>query len=485
MSGVKVVDKEVKSAVDVVFCFSMEKDKINILSGRRKIREEYPKLLKRRNFKAGNAETIFLDNIIFVGLGDKQSYLSRFIRKSANSSLSFAKSLRIDKLAYDCRQLDNASLYNLMISLHVLMHKITDFKSSSEHKDDKKVSVYAVCDKMRKPITAKAARIASAINYVRDIDNPPANIATPQFMANEAKLLSKKYGLKYTLITKKMMKKMGMNALLAVSYGSARDPVLPIIEYSPKQKPARKTIVVVGKGITFDSGGISLKPSKAMDEMKFDKSGACAVLGIMKAVASLKPNVRVVGLLPCTENMPGGNATKPGDIVKAYNGKTIEILNTDAEGRLILADALAYAEKHYKPDYIIDLATLTGACVIALGSYAMGMLSNDDDTAEMFLEASRQSFDEVWQLPLWLEYKEMMKSKIADIKNISGTHEAGTITAAAFLSNFISKSKWVHLDIAGTAWRTNSIPPIQFGATGSGVSAVVEFITRISGSRNA
>ncbi len=475
-------DMDKKSTVKIVFCFSGSKGKIDILSNSKKVLRKQD-LLKRRKFKGDEGEILYADGIIFVGLGNKKSYLPRFIRKHVVSSFNFAENLRIEHASYDLRMLDDVSLYNAVISLHVHLHETTNFKSSGN--SSKKLDVHLLCSNGQNSIAMHAGRIASSINYARDIDNNPANIATPQFMAAEAKSLAKKHGLKYSLIDKKMMRKLGMNALLSVSYGSARDPVLPIIEYLPRNKRANITIAVVGKGITFDSGGISLKPSKGMDEMKFDKSGACAVLGIMKSVAQLKPNARVIGLLPCAENMPGGRATKPGDVVKACNGKTIEILNTDAEGRLILADAIAYAEKHYKPNYIIDLATLTGACVVALGSYAMGMLSNDDELAREVIDASSRSLDEAWRLPLWPEYKEMMKSKIADIKNISGTHEAGTITAAAFLSNFVSKAKWVHFDIAGTAWRTKNIPPVEFGATGSGVSLVVELIMHLSAHRNA
>jgi leucyl aminopeptidase len=274
------------------------------------------------------------------------------------------------------------------------------------------------------------------------------------------------------------MEKLGMNAFLAVSSGSVHEPTLPILEY--KVPGAKKTLVVIGKGLTFDSGGISLKPSNKMEEMKFDKSGACSVLGIMRSVAELKPRLNVIGLMPFTENMPDGGAARPGDIVTAFNGKTIEIDNTDAEGRLVLADVVAYSEKHYSPDYIIDLATLTGACVVALGSFASGLLSNDQEFADLMIKASAESFDEVWQLPLWPEYSELMKGRYADLKNITGLSEAGTITGAAFIQNFVSKAKWIHLDIAGTAYRNRSIAPIELGATGAGVSLVIETVKSLS-----
>jgi leucyl aminopeptidase len=234
-------------------------------------------------------------------------------------------------------------------------------------------------------------------------------------------------------------------------------------------------VVLVGKGITFDSGGISLKPSAGMDEMKFDKSGALAVLGAMRAVASLKIPRRVIGLIPTAENMPGGAASRPGDIITTYSGKTVEVANTDAEGRLILADALAYAEETYRPAAMVDAATLTGACVVALGNHVAGMFTADDRLAERLTVAGLQSGDRVWRMPLWPEYGEQMKSSYADLKNVGG-REGGAVTAAWFLSQFVKETPWAHIDIAGTAWTEAKRPPYTAGATGFGVRLFLELL---------
>jgi len=261
---------------------------------------------------------------------------------------------------------------------------------------------------------------------------------------------------------------------LSVASGSCQPPKFIVLEWNPSG--ASDTIAVVGKGITFDSGGISLKPSADMDKMKFDKSGACAVLGIMRAASELRLPLRVVGVIPATENLPGCAASKPGDLVRAYSGKTIEILNTDAEGRLALADALAYAEKQFKPSAIIDLATLTGACIIALGDCASGLLSNNPELAERLKSSGDYSGERVWELPLWEDYAEKIKSDFADLKN-TGDGTAGTITAAMFLKNFVSeKTAWAHVDIAGTAYTSKAKDIHAVGSTGLGVRLVTHLL---------
>ncbi|MGB9634960.1 MAG: leucyl aminopeptidase [Candidatus Micrarchaeia archaeon] len=474
MTNIKLLNNPMGTPTYVEFCYS--KDKKPVLEGSLK---KYSENATAKGFGASLGEYFIVnDGLILVGLGEKGNFKPRFIRKAIFSALGFVKALRIATVALMLKQFDEIITKNAVYSAYMTEYEFDKFRSKEEKKEKGKLEqVQLIIDEKFNQAMREVVEVSESINYARTICNTPANVASPQYMAEEARKLAKECLLKCSVLTKKDMEKKGMNALLAVAAGSAREPVMPILEYSAKN--AKKTIVVVGKGITFDSGGISLKPSKGMDEMKFDKSGACAVLGIMRAVSKLRPNVNVVGVLPCTDNMPSGSATRPGDIVKAYNGKTIEILNTDAEGRLILADAIAYAEDKYKPDYIIDLATLTGACIVALGVYAMGMLSNDDSFANTFKEASNASFDELWQLPLWDEYKDMMKSKVADIKNISDTGEAGTITGAAFISNFVSKAKWVHLDIAGTAHRSKPVPPFDHGASGSGISVVIEAIKMI------
>jgi leucyl aminopeptidase len=274
------------------------------------------------------------------------------------------------------------------------------------------------------------------------------------------------------------MKKTGMNALLGVASGSAQEPKFIILEYSGGKK-GNAPIVLVGKGLTFDSGGISIKPAEKMDEMKTDMSGGAAVIGAVMAAADLRLPLNVVGLIPATENMPGGSALKPGDILKSYSGKTIEIVNTDAEGRLILADALSYASK-FKPQAIIDIATLTGACVVALGDDVIGMLGTDEKLKSEISQAARESGELVWELPLWDIYSDQIKSDIADYKN-SGGRAAGTITAAMFLSKFVGDFPWVHLDIAGPAWFEKDRSYIPKGASGIPVRLLVEFLKKRAG----
>ena len=266
---------------------------------------------------------------------------------------------------------------------------------------------------------------------------------------------------------------MGMNALLAVASGSNEEPKFIILEYAGGKKSAAP-IVLVGKGLTFDSGGISIKPSDKMEEMKSDMSGGAAVMGVIMAATDLHLPLNIIGFIPATENMPGGTAYKPGDILKSYSGKTIEVLNTDAEGRLILADALAYASE-FKPEAVIDVATLTGACIVALGDDVIGMLGTDDKLKSEIDRAAQTTGELVWELPLWESYHELIKSDIADYKNSSG-RSAGTITAAAFLSKFAGDAPWVHLDIAGPAWTNKEKTYIPKGASGVAVRLLVEFL---------
>ncbi|KIO50154.1 leucyl aminopeptidase [Nitrosospira sp. NpAV] len=311
--------------------------------------------------------------------------------------------------------------------------------------------------------------IADGMNLAKDLGNLAPNICTPTYLAEQAASIAKAYKLKVTILDQKDMEKLGMGSLLAVARGSRQPAKLIALEYwgqAKKQKP----VVLVGKGITFDTGGISLKPAAEMDEMKYDMCGAASVLGTITAIARMHLPVNVVGIIPTTENMPGGNATKPGDVVTSMSGQTIEILNTDAEGRLILCDALTYAER-YEPDTVIDIATLTGACVIALGHVASGLLSTDDKLAEELLRASEQAADRAWRLPLWDDYQEQLKSNFADMANIGG-RAAGTITAACFLARFTKKYRWAHLDIAGTAWKSGK----EKGATGRPVPLLTRFL---------
>ena len=316
----------------------------------------------------------------------------------------------------------------------------------------------------------QAVAIARGVNLTKTLGNLPPNICTPAYLAAQARALSKAHKtIKTTVLEEKDMQKLGMGSLLSVTRGSAQPAKLITLEYcggGKKQKP----IVLVGKGITFDSGGISLKPGAEMDEMKYDMSGAGSVLGVLQAVAEMKLPLNVVGVIPACENLPSGTATKPGDIVTSMSGQTIEILNTDAEGRLILCDALTYAAR-FEPDTVVDIATLTGACVIALGHVTSGLLSNRDDLAKELLAAGEQIYDRAWQLPLYEEYQQQLDSNFADMLNIGG-RAGGTITAACFLSRFTKDYRWAHLDIAGTAWKSGK----EKGATGRPVPLLAQFL---------
>jgi len=312
--------------------------------------------------------------------------------------------------------------------------------------------------------------ISTGINLAKDLGNLPGNICTPDYLAKQAQKLAIHHAkLKTSVLEEKDMEKLGMGALLSVSKGSREAGKMIVMEYSAGSKK-QAPLIFVGKGVTFDSGGISLKPGAAMDEMKYDMCGAASVLGVVSACAELQLPINIIGIVPTVENMPDGIASRPGDIVTSMSGQTIEILNTDAEGRLILCDALTYAEK-FNPDVVIDIATLTGACIVALGAHPAGLLSNHNPLANDLLSAGQSSGDRCWQLPLWEDYQEQLNSNFADMANIGGKG-AGTITAACFLSRFTKKYHWAHLDIAGVAWKSGS----QKGATGRPVGLLTQYV---------
>jgi leucyl aminopeptidase len=314
--------------------------------------------------------------------------------------------------------------------------------------------------------------IANGVALARDLGNLPGNICTPAYLADQARKLGRKSRrLRIQILSERQMERLGMGALLSVSKGSRQPAQLIVMEYRGG-KPNSKPVALVGKGLTFDAGGISLKPSAAMDEMKFDMCGGASVLGTMAACVELKLPINLVGIVPASENLPDGAANKPGDIVTSMSRQTIEILNTDAEGRLILCDALTYTER-FDPAAVIDIATLTGSCVVALGEHASGLLSNNEALATEVLEAGNHSGDRAWQLPLWDDYQQQLDSNFADMANIGGKG-AGTITAACFLSRYTKKFKWAHLDIAGSAWQSGKAK----GATGRPVPLLTQFLLK-------
>ena len=316
---------------------------------------------------------------------------------------------------------------------------------------------------------ARGRAIVGGVNMAKDLGNLPGNVCTPTYLADQAKALARELDLKVKVLEQKEMEKLGMGSLLSVAKGSDEPPKFIVLHYNGAAKGVQP-VVLVGKGITFDSGGISIKPAAEMDEMKYDMCGAASVLGTLRAVAELALPLNVVGLIPACENLPSGRANKPGDIVTSMSGQTIEVLNTDAEGRLILCDALTYAER-FDPVAVVDIATLTGACVVALGGIVSGLMANDETLAGELREAGDQAYDRCWQLPMYDDYQELLKSNFADMANIGG-RLGGAITAACFLSRFTRNYKWAHLDIAGTAWK----PGKEKGGTGRPVPLLVHFL---------
>jgi leucyl aminopeptidase len=351
------------------------------------------------------------------------------------------------------------------------------FRTKRESRGDL-TTVQLHCTRSDRPAVERGRKqgmaIAEGQAFARGLQMRPSNLCTPSDLAQEAERLGKRHGFKVAAKTRRQIQQTGMNALLAVAQGSAQEPRFITLEY--RGAGSAKPVCLVGKGVTFDSGGISLKPALNMEEMKFDMSGAAAVLGTFEALGRLKPKINVVGLIPATENLPSSTAVKPGDVVKTHFGKTVEIINTDAEGRLILCDALSYARR-FKPACILDIATLTGAIVIALGDQATGLMGNDETLLGEVREAGAAAGEPCWELPLWDGYREQIKSDTADIKNVGG-RPAGSITAGYFLKEFIEDHPWAHLDIAGTAWLDRDRPDVAKGPTGVGVRLFSRFILR-------
>ncbi|MDP3742600.1 MAG: leucyl aminopeptidase [Candidatus Micrarchaeota archaeon] len=435
--------------------------------------------------KPGVCQTVLLSKnskVIFAGLGKKEDYNSELLKKAVAKITAVAAVFKAKEITIDATCVESNSVSSIIEGVVLGQYAFLKYKTNgdkTERVEIEKLNIVLNANKKELETQAKTALvIANAVNYCRDLANEPANVATPNFLAQTATTLAGK-NIVVTVLDKQELQKLECNSLLSVSQGSIQPPVMVVMEYKPAKY--NKTISLVGKGITFDSGGISLKPGKDMDQMKFDKSGACAVIGSVKAIAELQLPIRVVGVFAATENLPSGSASKPGDVVKAYNGKTIEILNTDAEGRLILADALSYTEKNYKPDCIVDIATLTGACVVALGNGVSGLMSNNAELTQKVIQAGEESGDRCWELPLWPEHDEKVKSDIADVKNLGSPEgSGGAISGAAFLKAFVDKTPWVHLDVAGTAWTTSQRDYYSKGATGVGVRLFVKLCQNLA-----
>jgi leucyl aminopeptidase len=413
--------------------------------------------------------------VLLYGLGAEKEFHMDLVRRMAGTAIGYAMSLKSKDVNVACKkEWAQAVTEGLVLA----SYKCVKFKSKVEDYVPLE-SAYIVGGENAKAEIEKGFVLASAQNYVRDMDENPGNIATPEVVVEYAKTLAKQYKLDIEVLDKDKLEKKKMGAILGVNQGSVKGAYIVTLTYNADKKNL-PLYAVVGKGVTFDSGGISIKPTKGMESMKYDKTGALVSLGVMKAVAEMKSQFRLISTFVVTENMPSGSAQKPGDIVTSYLGKTIEVLNTDAEGRLVLADTLAYAAEK-KPDVMIDLATLTGACVVALGKIRIGMFSNDDRIAKIVYDSGEKTYEKVWRLPLDKEYSEMIKGDLGDIRNMgSESGEGSTITAACFLKEFIGETKWVHLDIAGVDHIISSHPYLDKGATGIGVRLVVDCLENLS-----
>ena len=426
--------------------------------------------------------------VLLVGLGDKQPERElENLRQAGATAAAAARKLGAASLTVlppSCSaspsELAQALVEGASLGLYTLKkYKTAQDDAGPDSLDN--MTLLAASAATQKELQRGGERgqvIAEAVALARDLGNSPGNDVNPSYLASTAQDLAKSTSLQCRLLEPSEMQELNMGCLLGVSQGSAQPPAFIILEHTPRGTDG-PPIVLVGKGLTFDSGGISIKPAGGMEDMKMDMSGGAAVLGTMQALARLNYPRRVVGLVPASENLPSGTAVKPGDILRAMSGKTVEVINTDAEGRLILADALSYAVEKYKPACIIDLATLTGAVVVALGSQATGMMGTDDDMMARLQEAGERCAERVWQLPLYEEYSKQIKSDFADIKNTGGGREAGSIIGGAFLKEFVGDTPWVHLDIAGMAWTRESKPYVPKGSTGWGIRLLVETLANL------
>ena len=437
--------------------------------------------LKRGDFRGARDETLHLqgrgatERVLLVGMG-KPSSLPRSLRRAGAIAARQASKLGVGRMAAWTPRADRAGVEAMGIGLHLGAWEYNELRSppAPEERRAPLTSATIVAPNSAASRSALAAANAMGAGYeiTRRLAMMPGNLCTPDYLAETARDIAKRHNMGITVLGRKEMEKEGMGSFLAVAQGTPQEPRLVAMEYRHGKKGAAP-IVLVGKGLCFDTGGISIKPAERMEFMKFDMCGAAAVVGAMEAIARLRLRTNVIGVFGATTNMLSGVAVKPGDVVKASTGKSIEIINTDAEGRLVLADVLAWV-KRYEPAAVVDAATLTGACVIALGSSATGALGNDDRLVREVIGASVAAGEPAWQLPLWDEYRELIKSDVADLKN-SGGRAAGAITAAMFLQEF-ADFPWVHLDVAGTAYSETDLVMIPRGATGAPMGTFVQFV---------
>jgi len=451
-------------------------------------------IIKNEEFKGETGQTILLrflpkgknkaGSLLLVGAGERGDYKAAAVAKLAGTATRFLRKSGVKSFALMPR-FDSAVVETAAAAMQgVITSQFELDKYKTLEKNDKSIDNFVLfvdgADKSDlKNGLERGEIVGESMNFARELANEPPNILTPTEFANRAQKMAKDADLKCEILDEKQMEKLGMGSLLCVSLGSEQPAKMIVLRYEPKKSTGKKgeLLALVGKGITFDTGGISIKPAEGMDAMKYDMSGGASVVATMRAVGLLKPTVPVIGIVAAVENMPDGKATRPGDVVKAMNGKTIEVLNTDAEGRLILADAVAYAERQGATT-IIDMATLTGAVIIALGDLNTAVLGNDQQLVDDIIECGAEAGEDFWQLPIGIDYSKTIKSDIADIKNIGPSRKAGTIIGAVFIQEFIDKAKWAHLDIAGTAWADAEKPHQSKGPTAVAVRTLLKLIEK-------
>jgi leucyl aminopeptidase len=423
-----------------------------------------------------------MKKIMLLGLGPREKFGYETARIAAGKAALKAKEIGVTEITMlPFSNLDESLLEVICEGIYLSLYSFKRYKTNDEEKaplrlHDITILINSEPTKFQS-IVDKANLLADAIYFARDLGNLPPNECSPAQLGSYATSLSDNYPIKVRILERYEMESLGLAGIIAVGKGSNNPPKMIVLEYNGAEVD-QKPYLLAGKAVTFDTGGISLKPGEKMDEMKFDKCGGCVVLAALRAIAALRIRLNIVGIIPAVENMPSATSYRPGDVIQMYNGKTVEVLNTDAEGRLILADAIAYGIKTYNPLAIIDLATLTGACIVALGANVAAIIGTDRQLIDKLLRASNLTGEKIWELPLLEEFHDQLKSNVADIKNIGG-RPGGAITAAAFISNFTDRVPWVHLDIAGTAWTqdgTYELSYIPKGATGFGLRTILKFL---------
>ncbi|MEW5837415.1 MAG: leucyl aminopeptidase [Pseudomonadota bacterium] len=454
------------------------------------------RLLERGDLDAETGKTLLIpaisgiraERVLLVGLGAEGELNIKRWKSLFSNSLNALQGHGVKYSLFALLEAAPSGMTHAVALRHAVLaldeagYRYLDFKSDKSHTQTRvehaAFLLSAAADEALDTALHQACAIAQGIELTKNLANAPGNVCTPAYLATHAEQLAAQYAaVNVEVLEREHMAALGMGSLLGVAQGSEQPPKLIVLNYRHDAADDGAPVALVGKGVTFDSGGISLKPGSKMDEMKYDMSGAAAVLGIFRAVAAMQLPINLVGIIPAVENMPSHGALKPGDILTSMSGQTIEVLNTDAEGRLILCDALTYAER-FKPAAVVDMATLTGACVVALARAPSGLLGNDDTLVQALLQAGEESGDRAWQLPLWDDYQDMLKSNFADMANIGNAPEGGAITAAAFLARFTQAYSWAHLDIAGTAWNSGD----KKGATGRPIPLMMQWLmARVGG----